>query len=422
MSSKDAVHSAAQAARTAARVLRTLSSTQKNDALHAIAAAVIGRRDEVLQANAADVAGARKAGIGDAMLDRLTVTESRLQGIAQGVLDTAALADPVGEVLREWTRDDGLHIKQVRVPLGVIGMIYEARPNVTVDAATLCLKSGNASLLRGSSSAAHTNAVLVNIMQDALAETSVPRDSIQLISSESRDTVEHLMHARGLVDLLIPRGGADLIKRVVEGASVPVVETGVGNVHVYVDATADLDKAIDIVINAKTQRVSVCNTAETLLIHADVAETFLPRALKALDAHGVVVHGDPKVQEVAASCDVRAVPATDVDWATEYMSLDLAVAVVADVDAAIEHIRRWSTGHTEAILSRDQASISRFIAAMDSAAVMVNASTRFTDGGEFGFGAEIGISTQKTHARGPMGLAELTSSTYVVTGDGHIRD
>ena len=421
MSSREAVHQAAHNARAAARVLRTLSTAQKNDALSSIASALISHSAAIVAANVQDVAAAKSQGIGEAMIDRLTITHARLQAMADGVRETIALADPVGEVTREWTRPDGLHIKQVRVPLGVIGMIYEARPNVTVDAATLCLKSGNAALLRGSSSAARTNAVLVDVMRNALVTSDVPADAIALISSESRDSVEHLMHARGLVDLLIPRGGAELIKRVVEGSIVPVVETGVGNVHVYVDESADLDKALNIIINAKTQRVSVCNTAETLLVHSAVADTFMPRALVALSSAGVVVHGDQRVQQYARAAGLAVEPATDADWATEYMSLDLAVGIVDDLNAAVDHIRQWSTGHTEAIISSDQHAIDTFVAAMDSAAVMVNASTRFTDGGEFGFGAEIGISTQKTHARGPMGLAELTSTTYVVTGDGHIR-
>lgn len=422
MSSKEDVHQAALNARAAARVLRTLSTHDKNEALALIAQTLVSHSDQILAANALDVQAARATGTTEAMVDRLIITAQRLEAMAQGVRDTIALTDPVGEITREWTRADGLHIKQVRVPLGVIGMIYEARPNVTVDAATLCLKSGNAALLRGSSSAAKTNAVLVDVMRGALTASRVPVDAIQFISSDSRDSVEHLMQARGLVDLLIPRGGAELIKRVVEGSIVPVVETGVGNVHVYVDASADLDKALNIIINAKTQRVSVCNTAETLLVHRAIADAFMPRVLAALASSGVVVHGDEAVQQYAQRAGLSVEVATDVDWASEYMSLDLAVAVVDDLDAAINHIRRWTTGHTEAIVSKDQDAIDAFVAAMDSAAVMVNASTRFTDGGEFGFGAEIGISTQKTHARGPMGLSELTSTTYVVTGDGHIRD
>ena len=421
MTAPNEVEAAAVRARSAAVVLRALSTGQKNAALGLIAQALTTHSGRIEQANQRDLEQAQEIGTDPSLIDRLTLTGARIQAMAEGVLATASLSDPVGDVVREWTRPDGLHIKQVRVPLGVIGMIYEARPNVTVDAATLCLKSGNSVLLRGSSSAAHTNKALVDLMQEALNDSDVPVDGLQFISSESHDSVEQLMNARGLVDVLIPRGGAGLIKRVVEGATVPVIETGVGNVHVYVDASADIDKAINIILNAKTQRVSVCNTAETLLVHKDIADAFLPRALRALRDAGVRLHADGAVQRLASANGIDSVAATDTDWASEYMSLDLAVGVTDSVDTAVDHIRRWSTGHTEAIISSDARSIETFIAGVDSAAVMVNASTRFTDGGEFGFGAEIGISTQKTHARGPMGLAELTSSTYIVTGDGHIR-
>jgi glutamate-5-semialdehyde dehydrogenase len=304
----------------------------------------------------------------------------------------------------------------VRVPFGVIAMIYEARPNVTVDAAGLALKSGNAALLRGSASAYQSNVVLVDILAQAVEKAGLPRDAVQLVPGTDRASVGHLIRARGLVDLAIPRGGAGLIDYVVQNATVPVIETGIGNVHVYVDASADLDMAERIVVNSKTSRVSVCNAAETLLVHRAIADEFLPQITSALQIQGVIVHGDDAFAQLA---DVR--PATDDDWATEYLSMDMAARVVADVDDAIEHIRRWSSGHTEAIVTRDLDTARRFVARVDSAAVMVNASTRFTDGGEFGFGAEIGISTQKMHARGPMGLAELTSTKWIVTGDGHIR-
>jgi len=300
-------------------------------------------------------------------------------------------------------------------------MIYEARPNVTVDAAVLCLKSGNASLLRGSSSAYGTNVVLVEVMREALATAGLPADAIALVPGTTHESVKHLMTARGLVDVLIPRGGAGLIRSVVEESTVPVIETGVGNCHVYVDSAADLDKAVAILVNAKTQRVSVCNTAETFLVHADVADEFLPRALAALNDKGVTIHGDERMAPYAEAAGIAFAPVTDEDWAAEYYSLDIAAGVVDDLDAALTHIRRWSSGHTEAIVSDSASAIQTFITGVDSAAVMVNASTRFTDGAEFGFGAEIGISTQKLHARGPMGLAELTSTTYVVTGDGHVR-
>jgi glutamate-5-semialdehyde dehydrogenase len=322
----------------------------------------------------------------------------------------------VGEVLRGSTLANGLELRQVRVPFGVVAMIYEARPNVTADAAGICLKSGNAVLLRGSSSARSSNAAIVATLREALAGSGLPADAVQLVPGDSHDSVRALMRARGLVDVLIPRGGASLIRSVVEGSTVPVIETGVGNCHVYVDVSADLDQALAIVLNSKTQRTSVCNAAESLLVHADVADEFLPLVLGALQGEGVRVHGDERFTSYAG-----VVPATDEDHAAEYLSLDISAAVVADVDAAIEHVRRFSSGHTEAIVARDQATIRRFIAAVDSAAVVVNASTRFTDGGEFGFGAEIGISTQKLHARGPMGLPEMTSSKYVVVGDGHVR-
>ncbi|MFI2707895.1 glutamate-5-semialdehyde dehydrogenase, partial [Nocardioides sp. CER28] len=350
------------------------------------------------------------------LVDRLRLTDDRLAGMAQGLRDVAALPDPVGEVVRGSTLANGLELRQVRVPFGVVGMIYEARPNVTADAAGLCLKSGNAALLRGSSSARSSNAAIAAVLRDAVASTGLPADAVQLVPGDGHDSVRALMRARGLVDVLIPRGGAGLIRSVVEESTVPVIETGVGNVHVYVDAAADLDKALAIVLNAKTSRTSVCNSAESLLVHAAVAGEFLPRVVKALQAESVTIHGDDTFGVYEG-----VLPATDEDWATEYLALDIAAAVVPDLDAAIAHIRRWSSGHTEAIVTEDLTAARRFTAAVDSAAVMVNASTRFTDGGEFGFGAEIGISTQKLHARGPMGLPELTSTKYVVTGDGHVR-
>jgi glutamate-5-semialdehyde dehydrogenase len=328
-----------------------------------------------------------------------------------------ALPDPVGEVVRGSTLPNGLELRQIRVPLGVVGIIYEARPNVTVDAAALCLKSGNAVLLRGSSSAYASNTALVEVLRDAVAGAGVPADAVQLVPGESRDSVRELMRARGLVDVLIPRGGASLIRSVVEESTVPVIETGVGNCHVYVDEAADIDTAIAILVNSKAQRPSVCNAAETVLVHEGVAGEFLPRAVEALAGAGVTVHGDEAWQKAGS----QVVPATEEDWGTEYLSYDIAAAVVPSLDAAVRHIREWTSGHTEAIVTRDTAAARRFTALVDSTAVMVNASTRFTDGGQFGFGAEIGISTQKLHARGPMGLPELTSTKYVVTGDGHTR-
>ena len=381
-----------------------------------MADALVAATGSVLDANELDLAAGRDAGMADGLLDRLTLDARRVAAMADGLRDVAALPDPVGEVLRGYTQPNGLEIRQVRVPFGVIAMIYEARPNVTVDAAGLAVKSGNAALLRGSASAFHSNTALVDVLAAAAEKAGLPRDAVLQVPGTDRASVDHLLRARGLVDLVIPRGGAGLIQHVVENATVPVIETGVGNVHVYVDASADLDVAERIVVNSKISRVSVCNSAETLLVHRAVADDFLPRITSALQGRGVVVHGDAAF---AALDGVQA--ATDDDWAREYLSLDMAARVVDDLDDAIAHIRRWSTGHTEAIVTRDLAAARRFTARVDSAAVMVNASTRFTDGSEFGFGAEIGISTQKMHARGPMGLAELTSTKWIVTGDGHVR-
>jgi glutamate-5-semialdehyde dehydrogenase len=410
------VYDVATRAREAAAELATRSRADKDAALHAMAQALGDATEEILAANARDVANGREAGMADGLIDRLTLTGERVAAMAQGLRDVAALPDPVGEVLRGYTQPNGLEIRQIRVPFGVLAMVYEARPNVTADAAGLALKSGNAALLRGSGSAYESNVALVDILSRAAEKSGLPRDSMQLVPGSDRASVGHLLRARGLVDLIIPRGGAGLINYVVENATVPVIETGVGNVHVYVDAGADLDMAERIVVNSKTSRVSVCNSAETLLVHEAVADVFLPRITSALQSAGVVVHGD---ERFAGLDGVQ--PADDDDWAREYLSLDLAARVVADVDEAIAHIRRWSSGHTEAIVTNDLAAARRFVARIDSAAVMVNASTRFTDGGEFGMGAEIGISTQKMHARGPMGLPELTSTKWVVTGDGQIR-
>ncbi|MFJ8211521.1 glutamate-5-semialdehyde dehydrogenase [Streptomyces sp. NPDC096033] len=411
----------AAAARTAAAAIAPLPRSAKDTALLAIADALTARTDEIVAANAEDIDRARAAGTSETVIDRLTLTPERVAAIASDVRDVAALPDPVGEVVRGSTLPNGIDLRQIRVPLGVVGIIYEARPNVTVDAAALCLKAGNAVLLRGSSSAYASNTALVAILRDAIASTGLPADAIQLVPGESRDSVRELMRARGLVDVLIPRGGASLIKTVVEESTVPVIETGTGNCHVYVDAQADLDMAVDILINSKAQRPSVCNAAETLLVHRDIADAFLPRALAALADAGVTVHGDARVLAAAEESKATALPATDEDWAAEYLSYDIAAAVVDSLDEAVAHIRRWTSGHTEAIVTTSQAAARRFTQLVDSTTVAVNASTRFTDGGQFGFGAEIGISTQKLHARGPMGLPELTSTKYIVTGDGHIR-
>jgi glutamate-5-semialdehyde dehydrogenase len=421
--SADEVREIARRARVAAAVLAPLPRAAKDAALLAMAEALGARAPEVLAANARDVEAARAAGTSPALIDRLTLTASRISSIADGLRQVASLPDPVGEVLRGGVRPNGLELRQVRVPLGVVGIIYEARPNVTVDAAGLCLKSGNAVLLRGSASAYQSNTALVAVLRDAAAGAGLPADAVQFVPGTDHESVKHLMRLRGLVDVLIPRGGAGLIRSVVEESTVPVIETGVGNCHVYVDAAADLDVAVAITLNSKTQRPSVCNAAETLLVHAEVADAFLPRVLRALADAGVTVHGDPRVAAAGnAVPGVDVVPVTDDDWATEYLSLDLAAGVVDSLDDAVAHIRRWGSGHTEAIVTRSLAASRRFVATCDSAAVLVNASTRFTDGERFGFGAEIGISTQKLHARGPMGLPELTSTTWVGIGDGHLVD
>lgn len=411
-------------ARSAAADLAPLPRSVKDDALLAIADALEVRTQEIIKANGEDVERAREAGTSEAIIDRLTLTPERVRAIAADVRDVAALPDPVGEVVRGSTLPNGIDLRQVRVPLGVVGIIYEARPNVTVDAAALCLKSGNAVLLRGSSSAYSSNTALVRVLRDAVGGAGLPADAVQLVPGENRDSVRELMRARGLVDVLIPRGGASLIRTVVEESTVPVIETGTGNCHVYVDAETDLDMAVDILINSKAQRPSVCNAAETLLVHQDVAAAFLPRALDALAQSGVTVHADERVlefAEAAGGTKATLVAATAEDWETEYLSYDIAAAVVDSLEAAVAHIRLWSSGHTEAIVTTSQAAARRFTQLVDSTTVAVNVSTRFTDGGQFGFGAEIGISTQKLHARGPMGLPELTSTKYIVTGDGHTR-
>jgi glutamate-5-semialdehyde dehydrogenase len=411
------VREQAAQARAASIDLAAATRAEKDAALLLMAERLVERSDDIVAANAVDVDNARTAEMSDAMIDRLTLTADRVAAMAAGLRELAALPDPVGDVVRGSTLANGLELRQVRVPFGVVGIVYEGRPNVTADAAGICLKSGNAAVLRGSSSAMSSNAAIVSVLRKAIADAGLPADALQLLDATSRDSVKELMRARGLVDVLIPRGGASLIKAVVEESTVPVIETGVGNCHVYVDESADLEKALAVVLNSKTQRLSTCNTAESLLVHAGIAASFLPLVLEELTMAGVTVHGDPRV--AAYSDDV--VPATAADWGTEYLSADISAAVVDSLDDAIEHIRRYGTGHTEAIVSESVTATRRFAARVDAAAVMINASTRFTDGGEFGFGAEIGISTQKLHARGPMGLPELTSTKYVVTGSGHTR-
>jgi len=411
----------AKAARVAARLLANCTRAQKDDALNLMAQALLDNATEIIAANKLDVQSATAANLDAAIIDRLTLDQVRIQSLADGLIDISKLPDPVGETIREFDVPSGLHITQRRVPFGVVAVIYEARPNVTVDTAGLTLKSGNCALLRGSASAVNTNTKLVEIMRAALSKSDVPADAIQIVSAESHESVAELLQARGLIDVVIPRGGSALIERVVTESIVPVIETGVGNCHVYIDKSADFAKAISIAINSKVQRVSVCNAAETILIHREIADEFIPELMQAFKAEGVTIHGDDSVAEYAAKAGIAFKQAIDSDWSDEYYSLDIAARVVSDIDDALSHIQKWSTGHTEAIVATDEVAISRFTSELDSAVVMVNASTRFTDGGEFGFGAEIGISTQKLHARGPMGLQELTTSTYVVVGDGHTR-
>jgi glutamate-5-semialdehyde dehydrogenase len=410
------VRAVAERAREASLGLALATRAVKDAALHAMADALVARQEEVLAANADDVRRAEAAGTPDHVVDRLRLDPDRIAGMAAGLRDVAGLPDPVGEVVRGGTLANGLELRQVRVPFGVVGIIYEARPNVTADAAGICLKSGNAVLLRGSASALASNTAIVAVLRDAVERSGLDADAVQLVPGEGHEGAKVLMRARGLVDVLIPRGGAGLIRSVVEESQVPVIETGVGNCHVYVDAAADLDKALQIVVNAKTQRPSVCNAAESLLVHEAVAAEFLPRVVTALQERGVTVHGD-----AAFTAYPGVVPATDDDWGTEYLGPDISAAVVPDLDSAVRHIRTYGSMHSEAIVTEDQSAARRFTATVDAAAVLVNASTRFTDGGEFGFGAEIGISTQKLHARGPMGLPEMTTTKYVVTGEGHVR-
>jgi glutamate-5-semialdehyde dehydrogenase len=406
-----------ETARTASLVLATATAAVKNSALEAIADAVVAGAARIVPANDLDLANGRENGLSVGLQDRLRLDESRLAGLADAVRQIAGLVDPVGENVRGQTLPNGLKLSQVRVPFGVVGVIYEARPNVTVDIAALALKSGNAVVLRGGSAAENTNRVLVELIQEALASVGLPAESVQTIDEFGRDGAKQLMQARGYVDVLIPRGSADLINTVVIESKVPVIETGAGVVHVFLDESADPHWAVDIVQNAKVQRPSVCNALETLLVHEGAAARLLPSVLAELRASGVTIHGDERTLELFPD----AVPATEEDWRAEYMTLDLSVRVVPDLDAALAHIRDYSTHHTESIVTNDLANAERFLAEVDSAVVMVNASTRFTDGGEFGFGAEVGISTQKLHARGPMGLSELTSTKWIVRGSGQIR-
>ena len=413
-----AVHAIADRSRQAARRMSSANRAWKDRGLRAIAAALLERKAQILAANTRDVAAGKANGTSAALLDRLTLTDARIHGLAAALENLATLPDPVGNVVRGQTLPNGLRLRQVNVPLGVVAAIYEARPNVTVDIAGLGLKSGNAVILRGGTAAAATNAALVTVLRDALELVGLPADAVQSVDQFGREGANVLMRARGRVDVLIPRGGRELIQSVVTNAKVPVIETGEGNVHIFLDASANEEMAVEILLNAKTQRPSVCNTVETLLVHS--ASTVLPAVAAALRTAGVTLHADERIR-AALPAAVDSVPATTEDWATEYMDLDLAVAMVDSLDDAVKHIRTWSTGHTEAILTNDLGNAERFIAEVDSAAVIVNASTRFTDGGELGLGAEVGISTQKLHARGPMGLTELTTTKWIVQGEGQIR-
>ena len=419
MDAKALISQLADSARLAARTLSVATGAERKAALLVIADAIEAHCEQIISANELDMERGRAADLNPSLLDRLLLTPARVKGIADGARQVAALEDPLGKTLRESVLPNGIELKQISVPFGVIGMVYEARPNVTVDAAVILLMSGNAALLRGSSSAAESNQILVTVMRDALATTKISPDVIALVPSDDRETVKALLNARGKVDLVIPRGSAALIRMVVDDSTVPTIETGAGVCHVYIDEFADLKKALPIIINSKVQRPSVCNAAETLLVHSNIAEKFVPIALAALNEAGVILHCDARSRAMA-----RVIPASlanEENWSTEYGTLEMNVAIVDSVDAASEHIAKYGTQHTEAIVTENKENAARFIALSDCAAVMVNTSTRFTDGEQMGFGAEIGISNQKLHARGPMGLEAMTTTTWIVTGNGQIR-
>ena len=412
----------AKRARVAARTLANSTASERNQILLNIADELEKNLDLILTANQLDMAAAKAAGVNESLQDRLLLTKARIISMANAARDITKLPDPLGRVLVERNLENGLNLKQKSVPFGVVGMVYEARPNVTVDAAVILIKSGNAALLRGSSTAAHSNEALINVMKKAIANTKISEEVIQLIPSTDRATATALLTARGLVDLVIPRGSAALIRYVVDEATVPTIETGAGVCHVYVDKSANFDKAIAILINSKCDRPSVCNAAETLLVHQDIADKFLPLALEALAKSSVIINADAKSKVIADKLNIKSTLATEKSWSTEYGTLEINVGQVSDVMAAIDHISKYGTNHTEAIVAEDKDAISLFTTLNDCAAVMVNASTRFTDGGEMGFGAEIGISNQKMHARGPMGLEQMTTTTWIVSGNGQIRE
>lgn len=414
----------ADLARVAQRVFAHADTQKKNKMLEKIADTLEAEAENIAKANKKDIQEAQNNGMDAGKLDRLKFDEERIKASAKSVRKIAQLQDPVGQVVRGYTLPNGIKLSQVRVPMGVMGMIYEARPNVTIDVAALCIKSGNAAILRGGSAAENTNKASINAIQAALSEENFNPELIQSVDDLGRAGATAMMHAHGHIDVLVPRGSANLIAAVVKESTVPVIETGAGNVHIYVDKSADITKAIPIVINAKTQRVGVCNAAEKLLVHRDVAQEFLPKIAAALAEHNVILHADDKSYEILQAANIQGLQlehATDEDWKREYLSLNMGVKVVENVDDAANHIAKYSTGHTETIIAEDYSTIQRFISNVDSAVVMVNASTRFTDGGEFGFGAELGISTQKLHARGPMGLQEMTTTKWIGYGEGQIR-
>jgi len=421
MSATTIIADIAKRARVAARTLSSSTGAERNQLLLNIADELEKNLDLILKANQLDMDAAKTAGISSALQDRLLLTDKRIKEMAAATRDIAQLADPLGKVLVERNLENGLNLKQKSVPFGVVGMVYEARPNVTVDAAVILIKSGNAALLRGSSTAAHSNEALIGVMKKAFANTKISDEVLQLVPSDDRATATALLTARGLVDLVIPRGSAQLIRSVIDEATVPTIETGAGVCHVYVDKSANLEKAVAILINSKCDRPSVCNAAETLLVHQDIAEKFLPLALSALTTAGVIINADSKSKAIADKLNIKVNSAIEQSWSTEYGSLEINVAQVSDVMGAIDHITKYGTNHTEAIVAEDKEAISIFTALNDCAAIMVNASTRFTDGGQMGFGAEIGISNQKLHARGPMGLEQMTTTTWIVSGNGQIR-